>query len=145
MKIKTTLAAAGFALLATTLMQPAFAASTARQAGTAATATEPASSMSAESAAPMASNSAPVASSASEANDSTAREGTEKMMLTKQQTVDVQHALISRGFAIKADGIWGPNSTKAMKDFQGKNGLSPTGYVDEESLTALQITKIETE
>lgn len=66
-----------------------------------------------------------------------------------QQTADLapatvrmlQHSLIQGGYAIDAaDGIWGPKTTAAVREFQRMKGLEPTGTADAKTLAALGVT-----
>ncbi len=57
--------------------------------------------------------------------------------LGKEEALTVQKALVAKGYKIKADGKWGWKSHKALKEFQKKNGLKPTGHPDEKTLEAL--------
>lgn len=36
---------------------------------------------------------------------------------------DIQSALVRKGYNIAVDNVWGPKSSNALADFQGKNGL----------------------
>lgn len=50
---------------------------------------------------------------------------------------DLQNMLIKKGAKIKADGDFGPNTEKAVKDFQSKNKLKVTGQIDTNNLNKL--------
>lgn len=60
--------------------------------------------------------------------------------LTHAQVMTVQNALIAKGYALKADGRWGKQTTEAVKDFQKKNGLAQTGHPGPKTRKALGIT-----
>lgn len=60
--------------------------------------------------------------------------------LTHAQVMTVQNALIGKGYTIKADGIWGKKTRKALKEFQKKNGLPATGHLNAKTLAALDVT-----
>ena len=51
--------------------------------------------------------------------------------------VKLQKKLSAKGFVVKADGIMGPQTHNAIKQFQAKNGLQPTGQVNELTLKKL--------
>ncbi len=51
--------------------------------------------------------------------------------------IDIQRALLQNGAKLKADGKMGPRTTQALKKFQAKNGLKPTGVADEATLEKL--------
>lgn len=52
---------------------------------------------------------------------------------------DLQNMLIKKGANIKADGIFGPATETAVKDFQTKNGLTVTGSIDTNTLNKLMM------
>jgi len=56
------------------------------------------------------------------------------------QVRKAQAALNDRGFNLAVDGVFGPNTEKAVRDFQGNNGLAQTGMLDNETLTRLGVT-----
>lgn len=60
--------------------------------------------------------------------------------LTRDQVEHVQNALVAKGYAVKADGIWGRKTRDAVKDFQKKSGLPVTGHPDAKTLEALGVT-----
>lgn len=51
----------------------------------------------------------------------------------------VQQALVSAGYTVDggADGVFGPATERAVKSFQGSNGIARTGKVDERTAQAL--------
>lgn len=49
----------------------------------------------------------------------------------------VQQALAILGFDIKADGVFGPNTTAAVKSFQREIGLSPDGVIGKDTIGAI--------
>lgn len=51
----------------------------------------------------------------------------------------VQQALADAGYDIQVDGAWGPNTRRALLDYQQKNGLSATGRPDRDTLAALNV------
>ena len=52
---------------------------------------------------------------------------------------DLQNMLIKKGANIKADGIFGPATETAVKDFQTKNGLTVTGSIDTNTLNKMMV------
>lgn len=53
----------------------------------------------------------------------------------------LQHSLIQGGYAIDAaDGVWGPKTAAAVREFQRIKGLKPTGRADSQTLAALGVT-----
>jgi hypothetical protein len=60
---------------------------------------------------------------------------------TRQSIIDAQRALATQGFALTADGVMGPNTQSALRQFQARNGLSPTGVIDDQTLRALDARK----
>jgi peptidoglycan hydrolase-like protein with peptidoglycan-binding domain len=52
----------------------------------------------------------------------------------------VQHALMQGGYAVRAaDGVWGPATADALREFQRVRGLPSTGRPDASTLAALGI------
>jgi len=49
----------------------------------------------------------------------------------------LQRALDQQGYKVVADGRWGPQTERALKELQEAAGLRPTGTVDEETLAKL--------
>src|SRR3954452_19264713 len=52
----------------------------------------------------------------------------------------LQHLLRARGHAVAVDGIFGPLTDKAVRDFQKQKNLSVDGIVGPKTWTALIIT-----
>lgn len=52
---------------------------------------------------------------------------------------DLQNMLIKKGWAIVADGAFGPKTEQAVKEFQQKNGLKVTGQIDTDTLNKLMV------
>jgi len=52
----------------------------------------------------------------------------------------IQTALNSNGEQLAVDGRWGPKSRAALKDFQQKNGLKPTGHADKATMEKLKVS-----
>jgi peptidoglycan hydrolase-like protein with peptidoglycan-binding domain len=54
----------------------------------------------------------------------------------------VQQKLHDLGFYVRdnIDGRWGPNTMAAVKNFQRSKGLSPTGQLDVQTMTALNLS-----
>ncbi len=51
----------------------------------------------------------------------------------------VQAALNQKGERVKVDGVWGPQTAEAVRDFQKKNGLQPSGQLDDQTLQKLNV------
>jgi hypothetical protein len=49
----------------------------------------------------------------------------------------VQRALNDLGYRVTVDGVWGPQSREALRDFQYNNGLEATGRIDRATLDRL--------
>lgn len=58
--------------------------------------------------------------------------------LSRQEVRTVQRELREDGHRIAVDGIWGPNTERALRDFQQANGLDASGEVDERTMAALR-------
>ncbi|HYG88487.1 MAG TPA: peptidoglycan-binding domain-containing protein [Azospirillum sp.] len=59
--------------------------------------------------------------------------------LNRDQVRQVQEALNNAGQNIEVDGIWGPNTQQALRDFQQGHGLQPTGRPDRDTMAALNV------
>ena len=57
---------------------------------------------------------------------------------TRMKVAELQSALVDRGYEIKIDGIYGPETQGAMERFQHDNGLS-NGYMTVETTRALGV------
>jgi uncharacterized protein YcfJ len=53
----------------------------------------------------------------------------------------VQQSLNQRGYDVAVDGIWGPNTESALRNFQQANGFSQTGTLDGPTASALGIAR----
>ncbi|MFA5592324.1 MAG: peptidoglycan-binding domain-containing protein [Micavibrio sp.] len=51
----------------------------------------------------------------------------------------VQESLRDEGHSVSVDGIWGPRTAEALRQFQQANGLSVTGAPDSDTLAALDV------
>ena len=58
---------------------------------------------------------------------------------TPGKIAEVQRALASKGYAVQADGVFGPGTLKAMEDWQEKNGL-PVGYLTISTVESLGVS-----
>lgn len=62
------------------------------------------------------------------------------MQLTRQQVRQVQRALDKMGFnARKVDGIWGPETAAALRNFQQSNGIDAHGHLTRQTLAKLGV------
>lgn len=59
--------------------------------------------------------------------------------MSARRVEEIQAALQRKGEQVATDGIWGPKTTAALRDFQKKNGLKPTGQYDQATAQKLQI------
>jgi peptidoglycan hydrolase-like protein with peptidoglycan-binding domain len=58
--------------------------------------------------------------------------------LDRSQIKSVQTALNNAGFNVgNADGRWGPETRKALKDFQNSKGIRASGRLNQNTITAL--------
>ena len=55
---------------------------------------------------------------------------------------EVQEALVAAGERVEVDGAFGRETTSALRAFQRKAGLAPSGTVDEETAAALELTGV---
>ena len=49
----------------------------------------------------------------------------------------MQKLLIAKGFSVKLDGVYNDETTNAIKEFQQKNTLYPSGVADEITINLL--------
>jgi peptidoglycan hydrolase-like protein with peptidoglycan-binding domain len=61
----------------------------------------------------------------------------EHVMMSRRRVEEIQTALAKGGEQVAIDGIWGPKTTTAVKDFQKSHDLKVTGHLDHETLMAL--------
>ncbi len=54
-----------------------------------------------------------------------------------ERIVEIQQALVDRGYLMEATGTWGPESVAALKKFQQEQGLPVDGKLGALSLTGL--------
>jgi len=59
--------------------------------------------------------------------------------MSARKVEEIQAALQAKGEKVSTDGIWGPNTTAALRDFQKANGLKPTGRYDQATAQKLNI------
>jgi len=62
-----------------------------------------------------------------------------KPMMSHRRVEEIQAALQSKGEQLAVDGIWGPKTTTALRDFQKKNGLKTSGRFDHATAEKLDI------
>lgn len=53
----------------------------------------------------------------------------------------VQASLKSEGHNVSVDGVWGPKTMAAVRDFQQSNGIPATGRLDNQTLAALAVQR----
>ena len=76
------------------------------------------------------------AGGASASQQSQAQGGAQSSDMVKQ----VQQKLSQEGHQIQADGIMGPKTQAALKEYQEKNKLEATGNLDKETLSSLGVS-----
>lgn len=59
--------------------------------------------------------------------------------LSQERIREVQQALNDNGSHIGVDGVWGPNTRRALRDFQRSKGLDATGRLDSQTVAALNV------
>lgn len=60
--------------------------------------------------------------------------------LSSADVMDVQESLNDEGYNIAVDGVWGPNTTRAIRSFQQQNDdLRATGDLDSQTLAELDV------
>jgi peptidoglycan hydrolase-like protein with peptidoglycan-binding domain len=60
--------------------------------------------------------------------------------MSARRVEEIQAALQGKGEKVSTDGIWGPNTVSALRDFQKKNGLKPTGRYDQATAQKLTLS-----
>lgn len=68
----------------------------------------------------------------------TAKAATHKPDLSKATVMKIQESLNAQGLLkSRADGVWGPRTAKALRQYQNANGLKASGKVDADTLNKL--------
>lgn len=62
--------------------------------------------------------------------------------LQNSQIRSIQSSLRTNGFRVANDGVWGPRSAAALRDFQAKNNLTVNGQLDSPTISALNVNDI---
>lgn len=70
--------------------------------------------------------------------------GMHKGAMSKTRVEAIQTALKNNGEDVTSDGVWGPKTVAAVRDFQTKNGLKATGHVDRATAQKLNLQKTST-
>jgi peptidoglycan hydrolase-like protein with peptidoglycan-binding domain len=65
--------------------------------------------------------------------------GAHHAMMSRQRVEAIQTALKSNGEQVDPDGVWGPKTVAAVRDFQTKQGLKVTGHVDRATAQKLNL------
>ena len=60
--------------------------------------------------------------------------------MSRSDVQQVQRALNDAGYNVAVDGAWGPNTQRALRDYQSKHGLSATGRMDRDTMASLNMT-----
>jgi len=64
--------------------------------------------------------------------------------VSREQTMEMQRALIARNlYQGEADGVWGPKTEAAVRNFQTQSGIEVTGTLDDPTARALGIDDME--
>jgi hypothetical protein len=79
------------------------------------------------------------------AQDSDQNNNLDPKSLSSQQVKDVQQALKDKGnLHGQVDGVWGPQSARALKSFQkGQNMEGTKGQIDDQTISALGLNQSE--
>ena len=59
--------------------------------------------------------------------------------LSQKTIMQLQQALNSQGEKLNSDGVWGPATESALKQYQQKNGLPVTGQLDQQTRSKLNL------
>lgn len=60
----------------------------------------------------------------------------------EQSVRQLQQALVDEGYNIQVDGIWGPNTQEAVRQFQREQGLQVDGLPGPETLQAMDLNEV---
>ncbi|HCM83030.1 MAG TPA: hypothetical protein DIS76_00505 [Rhodospirillaceae bacterium] len=60
-----------------------------------------------------------------------------KMRLSNRQIRAVQESLNDHGYKVAEDGIWGPQTARAVRSFQANNNLEASGKLNSQTLNTL--------
>jgi peptidoglycan hydrolase-like protein with peptidoglycan-binding domain len=55
------------------------------------------------------------------------------------QVMQLQRALVANGENVRVDGMMGPETVTALRDYQQQHGLQPTGQMDAQTRTSLNL------
>jgi len=55
------------------------------------------------------------------------------------QVAQLQRVLDANGENVRVDGVMGPDTQAALRDYQQKHGLQPTGELDAQTRTSLNM------
>lgn len=62
------------------------------------------------------------------------------MQLGKQQVSQIQQMLNKKDYsALSVDGIWGPETAEALRNFQRRNGIHANGHLTQQTLAKLGV------
>jgi peptidoglycan hydrolase-like protein with peptidoglycan-binding domain len=87
------------------------------------------------------SNQPAAAQQSGSSQSSAAQQSSQEQNLTKEEIRQAQQALDQKGFkAGQADGVLGPETKNAIKEFQQKQGLNATGELDGQTMSALGVS-----
>ena len=90
---------------------------------------------------PHQSGSQPEQSGSTQPRATQAQQGAEEQNVSKDEIRQIQEALNQKGFkAGPADGVLGPETKNALKEFQQKQGFNATGELDNQTMSALGVS-----
>lgn len=67
--------------------------------------------------------------------------GSQQASQSQETVKQVQQKLSEAGHEVQADGIMGPQTQAALKEFQEKKGLQASGRLDQQTLAALGVSE----
>lgn len=74
------------------------------------------------------------------ANANTSNSGAAENNLSREEVRQAQAALKKTGENVKVDGIVGPQTQEAVRNFQQKNGIEASGQLDQQTLQKLNVS-----
>lgn len=59
--------------------------------------------------------------------------------MNADQMQEIQSNLRDKGYSVSVDGVWGPQTASAVREFQSANNLEVTGNLNNETIAELDV------